>query len=642
MVCYERARMRKITLGDRLRYAFDNTMSRGAGALIAWLFLASAALVLVVTTFVVVVGVAPAEKDGPPLGFAGVAWMSFMRTLDAGTMGGDSGSPVFLGAMLAATMGGVFVVSALIGILTNGLEAKITELRKGRSMVVEQGHTLVLGWSSQVMSIVSELAIANQNQKRSTVVILADRDKVEMEDEIRAKVGDTGRMRVVCRTGDPIDQADLSIGSPDTAKSIIVIGSEGGDPDSQVIKTVLALTNNPKRRREPYHIVTQIRDARNLAPARMVGKDEAKIVLASELISRITVQTCRQSGLSVVFTDLLDFDGDEIYFADVPGLAGKTFGEALHMFDDSALIGLRFRDGTTKLNPPMDTRIEAGDIAIAIAEDDDAIRLSKGKPSIQKSLIREGHPEPAEAEHTLILGWNRRAPEIIKELEAYVAEGSEVLVVADHAGAGEVLAAECGALVRQKVTFELGDIADRRTLDRLGVDRFRHIITLSYSDDLGPQEADAKTLVTLLHLRDIEEKRGESYSIVSEMVDPKNQKLAEVTQADDFIVSDRLVSLALTQISENAHLGPVFDDLFDADGAELYIKKASDYVALGEAVTFHTVLEAARRRGEVAVGYKLKEHSDDAGKSYGVVLNPRKADKVALHEHDGVIVLALG
>lgn len=42
------------------------------------------------------------------------------------------------------------------------------------------------------------------------------------------------------------------------------------------------------------------------------------------------------------------------------------------------------------------------------------------------------------------------------------------------------------------------------------------MITLSYSDTLEIQAADAKPLVTLLHLRDISEKSKVSFSIVSD------------------------------------------------------------------------------------------------------------------------------
>ena len=46
------------------------------------------------------------------------------------------------------------------------------------------------------------------------------------------------------------------------------------------------------------------------------------------------------------------------------------------------------------------------------------------------------------------------------------------------------------------------------------------------------------------------------------MPDVRNRQLAEVTRADDFIVSDSLVSLLLSQIAENRDLNAVFGDLF--------------------------------------------------------------------------------
>ena len=201
-----------------------------------------------------------------------MAWMSLMRTLDAGTMGGDTGWSFRL-AMLVITMGGIFVVSSLIGVLTSGIESKLDELRKGRSFVVEERHTVILGWSSQIFTIISELMAANANQSRSCIAILAEKDKVEMEDEIRAKVGPTGRTRLVCRRGSPVDLTDLEIINPHSARSIIILASEPPNPDSHVIKTTLALTNNPGRRPEPYHIVAEVREPKNVEIVRTVGGD---------------------------------------------------------------------------------------------------------------------------------------------------------------------------------------------------------------------------------------------------------------------------------------------------------------------------------------------------------------------------------
>ena len=54
-----------------------------------------------------------------------------------------------------------------------------------------------------------------------------------------------------------------------------------------------------------------------------------------------------------------------------------------------------------------------------------------------------------------------------------------------------------------------------------------------------------KTLVTLLHLRDIAERDETPFSIVSEMLDLRNRELAEVAGVDDFIISEHLVSLMM-------------------------------------------------------------------------------------------------
>ncbi|HZY40480.1 MAG TPA: TrkA C-terminal domain-containing protein, partial [Anaerolineae bacterium] len=445
-----------------------------------------------------------------------------------------------------------------------------------------------------------------------------------------------------CRTGQPIEMADLAIVSLATSKSIIILSPDGDDPDSHVIKTLLAITNHPQRRAEPYHIVAEIRNPDNLEVAQMVGRTEVELVLVGDLIARVTAQTCRQSGLSVVYTELLDFGGDEIYFKEEPTLVGKTFAEVLLAYDDSAVIGLHpaKRGGTPQLNPPMDTRLNAGDRLIVIAEDDDTIKLSGlSDYQIKAAAIQTQPIVPAAPERTLILGWNWRAPAIIRELDNYVAPGSTLVVVADEAfGPREADRAQAD-LKHQVVTYQAGSTTDRRLLESLNIEQYQHVILLCYAG-LDPQVADARTLITLLHLREIGERSGHAFSIVSEMLDIRNRNLAEVTRADDFIVSDKLVSLMLAQISENKLLGPVFTDIFDPDGSEIYIKPAANYVKLGEPINFYTVIDAARRRGEVAFGYRRMADASDAAKSYGIAVNPDKSEFVTFTERDRIIVLA--
>jgi hypothetical protein len=172
------------------------------------------------------------------------------------------------------------------------------------------------------------------------------------------------------------------------------------------------------------------------------------------------------------------------------------------------------------------------------------------------------------------------------------------------------------------------------------VHRYNHILILAYSDALDHQHADARTLMTLLHLRSIADRGGHAFTIVSEMMDVRNRDLADIARVDDFIVSERLVSLLLAQVSENKALNAVFDDLLDPVGSEIYLKPASDYVKPGAAVSFYTVVESARRRGETAIGYRQLALGTDPRRSYGVVVNPDKSAPVTFSPEDRVIVLA--
>ncbi|MGB4774537.1 MAG: hypothetical protein WBP45_05165, partial [Daejeonella sp.] len=357
----------KSQFSKKLRYRFDNTMSKGPIALILWLGIISSAVIIFAALIVSIAGIRPEEAR--ELSFIEAVWLGLMRTLDAGTMGGDSGWP-FRIIMLLVTMAGIFIVSTLIGVLSSGIEGKLEELRKGKSEVLEEDFTLILGWSSKIFTIISELVLANENQKKPRIFILAHLDKVEMEDEINGNISERKNTKIICRNGDTTNPNDLAIVNPAKSKSIIILGKEGAESDFEIIKTILAITNNPDRRTEPYHIVAEITGSQNLEVAKMIAKDEAEIILTDDIIARLMVQTSRQSGLSIVYTELMDYGGDEIYFKEEPLLEGKTYRDALFAYETSSIIGLK-QNGKTIINPAMDTVINRGDAVVAISEDDD-------------------------------------------------------------------------------------------------------------------------------------------------------------------------------------------------------------------------------------------------------------------------------
>jgi Trk K+ transport system NAD-binding subunit len=414
----------KPTMGDRLKYAFDTLMSKGLPALIGLLAVVTLVFITVISVVVVAFGLFPLDQN---LDFAETFWATMLRTLDPGTMGGDTG-PGYRIAMLIVTLTGLVLVASLIGIVSNAFNEKVEQLRKGRSRVIEKDHTLILGWNRKIHQVVRELIIANESRRRSTIVVLANRDKVEMEDELKAELTGRSKTRIIVRTGDPMNGTDLKLTGLDTARSIILLAPDDSEEaDNVSIKTALAILNNPNRRAEPYKIVGEIKQEQNMEAAELVGGTEAHWILGEDLMSRLIVQTSRQRGLSAVYNDLLDFGGAELYLTDAASLAGENFGTATLRIPQGALVGL-IRGDEVMLNPSRELELLGDDQLIILAEDDDRLQFDN-RAGYDDSAIHLSQAKKQDPERTLILGSNANLPIVLAELDSSSAPGSSIVLI---------------------------------------------------------------------------------------------------------------------------------------------------------------------------------------------------------------------
>ncbi len=618
---------------NNLRYYFENTISSGPIAVIKWLGIISFISIFIIGLLIVFFGISD-DPEGNPLNLLEAIWQSLMATLDSGTMGGDVGWS-FRVLRFGATLVGIFVISMLIGIISSGIDEKLEELKKGKSFVNEKNHTLIIGWSNKIFSIIEELIEANANQRNQRIVIVADRDKVEMEDEIKSKIQELKSTRIIVRSGNPLVVGDTLVGNPDEARSIILLSPDEADADMHVIKSMLSLTNRSNRKKDTYRIVTEIKNRNNLEAAQLVGQgDDVILVDSSELVAHITTQTCRQSGLSVAYSTLLRFEGDEIYMIDAKSYSGKTYKEVLFMFNSSVIIGVS-SSGKIQINPSMDYVIQAQDELIGITSDDDTfIPDGKSSPDIDSSIFNFDRKSNSSKERTLILGWNETAITMVNELENYVQPGSELCILTE-----QIQALPTFELNNQTLRLMEGDIQHRKTLESLQPESFDNIIILS-NHDIDVQQSDSKTLICLLHLRSIAEKQSTQLKIVSEMRDIRNREIAVIAKADDFIVGDNIISLLIAQIAENHKLKAIFDDLLNAEGSEIYLKPMEDYIQLDKPTNFYTLLERAAQSNQTAIGYRLISDKENEHRNFGVQLNPRKDELVSFSSGDFLIVIS--
>lgn len=622
------------TWGDRVRYWFDSTLARGASALVGWMALLC--LAVVVPASALVVWTDPHAPESLPDRLAQV-WRLTGETL---RLGGATGTPLRVTTSVLLALVALLYVSTLVGLITTALTERLTALRRGRSTVLEQGHVVVLGWSEQVFTVVSELVAANANQRRAAVAVLAERDKTAMEEALSAKVGPMGRTRLICRSGPTTDPAVLTLTSPATAGVVLVLPRDEPDADAEVVKTLLALRAAlPGQGRPP--VVAAVRDDRYRLAASLAAGPGGIVLESDTVTARLIVQAARRPGLSLVHQELLDFAGDEFYLVAEPALTGRPFGDALLSYPTSSVVGI-VRGGTPVLNPPPHTPLGEDDLLVVISRDDDTIWQADCADSVEKAAMATGLATPARPERVLLLGWNRRAPLMVDQLRRRARPGSAVDVVADAGEATVRQVGEAGAHhgTDLPLTLHPGDVTRPETLQGLDVHSYDSVIVLGQDPAPGqpPDEPDNRTLVTLLLLRRLEEASGRELPVVTELVDDRNRALAPLGPGADVIISGKLIGLLMAQISQNRHLAAVFEELFSADGTGIRLRPAGDYVLPGCETTFATVVAAARQRGECAIGYRSH---DDASTSpgYGVRINPPKAGRRRWTAADEVIVV---
>ena len=84
----------------------------------------------------------------------------------------------------------------------------------------------------------------------------------------------------------------------------------------------------------------------------------------------------------------------------------------------------------------------------------------------------------------------------------------------------------------------------------------------------------------------------------------------------------------------------IFNEIFKADGSEVYFKPMIKYINIDNETNFYSILKSGMLRNEIAIGYRIQSDYNNEENNYGVVLNPKKSDKFIFNKDDSVIVLA--
>ena len=532
-------------------------------------------------------------------------------------------------------MSGIIIAGSLIGLIANGVDLRIEESRKGRSLVVETNHTLILGWSPRVPAIVRELVIANESESHAAVVVLAEQDKNEMEQALHEFIGDTRSTRIVCRSGEPWPPANLELANFAQAKSVVVMG---GGSDAATVKALLAVraVSRPAGAAPERLSSTSWRRWRTRDTATSLTSlfsDQLVVVNSDSVVAELTAQACRKQGFSYVFRELLQFEGDELYMSPFPQLDGHSYADCQLAFEKCSVVGYLDAGGTVRLNPPPQTLISAQDELIAIAEDDSTYVMSP-TPVTGTLLPADTTAHPSGERRIVICGWSELGPRVVQELDEFFGAETTIVLLLDSDRVD--VAGVSAQVVARNVNVEVNVlVGGPEAIAAHAAQRsFHEVIVLGYRDSESTDDADARTLLTLLAFRQVDraDVAAPPVRIVAELLDQRHSPLADAIGADDFIVSDELTSLMIAQLSERRELDAVFKDLFDREGASVELFDGARYGAT-HARTFADIVVTASAQGQSALGYRIAS-------SNTVVVNPAKSAPLQLADGDEILVIA--
>ncbi|XXG89396.1 hypothetical protein AAC387_Pa12g1403 [Persea americana] len=614
-------------------------------------------------------------------------WLSWTYVADSGNHANSVGFGPKL-VSVSISFGGMLIFAMMLGLVSDAISEKFDSLRKGRSEVIEKNHTLILGWSDKLGSLLNQIAIANESLGGGIVVVMAERDKEEMELDIAKMEFDFKGTSVICRSGSPLILADLKKVSVSKARAVIVLAEDGNadQSDARALRTVLSLTGVKEGLRG--HIVVELSDLDNEVLVKLVGGDLVETVVAHDVIGRLMIQCARQPGLAQIWEDILGFENCEFYIQRWPQLDGMPFEDVLISFPDAIPCGIKVAasGGKIILNPDDSYILQEGDEVLVIAEDDDSyfptalpmvkeasfIDIARPTRKPQKILLcgwrRDIDDMIVSPERILFCGWRRDMEDMIMVLDAFLAPGSELWMFNDVPekerekklieGGLDISRLENISLVNRE-----GNAVIRRHLESLPLESFDSILILAdESVEDSAIQADSRSLATLLLIRDIQAKRlpyreamithnhrgsisqgswmGEMQQasdksvIISEILDPRTKNLLSMSKISDYVLSNELVSMALAMVAEDRQINDVLEELFAEEGNELHIRLADLYLRENEELSFYEIILRARQRKEIVIGYRL------ASAERAVINPPAKNEQRKWSLKDAFVVIA--
>ena len=607
--------MKKHSLKERFQYWLENKLSNNPLSFIKIIAFSTLILALLVACFIKILNLSDSSflsEFWDTLASSINAWMPFSEDVD------NNVGHIILTSI--AAIFGLFITSLLIGIISNSLEEKIEQIKKGNSIVIEENHIVILGFIEGEYTLIKEL-VKSIGTKEACIVVACDKDKNDVEEMIESNVTHPENIRIVCRTVESITPTSLSCCSIETCKAIIINPTE----DEKVIKYIFTLTHMLNlAKREDVIIVATIRNKEFSLPFEFnKGKNIIFLVL-SDFIARIIARTCTQPGLSLAYLELFNNKGSELYAYEMPETIGISFIDVLCNMKNGVPIGVLHNDNSL-INPNADYIIQKDDKLIIFAEDNSSAFFVRNK--LIENNIEKVQNININYQKILILGYNESFKTIIDEMP----NGYNKVILAgiENDNYDSVKKAIKGKknykLLNQNISIDEIDSLEKLVKN---VDR---VVLLNNHFKSG-DSADIKIMLRLTKLREIRDKNKLNFTICVELRRAANRTLIHQEDFTDYVVRTNMFSMFLAQLVSNPELKAVYDELLSNKGNEIKLLLASNYNIVG--LNTSQIRNLMFNYGYLYLGIIKQKNG-----KYNCSFNPELDETLEIDSNDRIVVI---
>ena len=475
--------------------------------------------------------------------------------------------PLMLLAAVVIAIEMVLFSGAIVATLTTALKAFVDKKSQAKGKINIENHFVILNWNSKVPEMIYNLLCKGYKQ---TVLILSDKNKEFVTTEIESlkstypEFNKKIKLNLIVKEGNPLLHGTLEDVSIDKASNIVVMAREDmsvGDnnnitnSDLNVLKIILALGNYKINKDcnivvETEHESTKER-IENISATISTLKNKSIIPVSfNKKIGQVIAQSVVDPELANIYLDLLSYEGCEFYSVD----SEESMDKYLENHQSSIPIK-KFKS------------------LFVLADDNKDLTVFRNKPYKTDRVIKLKEYNPQDTFTVFVIGDNKKSEFILENLKLFSLGYDSKVSIKKYS--------------KDENNKLIEDI--KKTPGR------KKVLILS-DDTVNDDSLDSNIFVSLIALETTFKERGE-LSFITELLDSRNLNSVKDFNIKNAIISNKLMSLLLTQLALNKNSKDFFENLLitdSEDGGDIFdikVNKVRQVIEPDQDLTFKTKAE---------------------------------------------------